>query len=202
MVSHHRHNARDIYKCFKEGDVSAFEKIYALYSRQVLNFAFSFSICMEDAEEVVQDTFVRLWDKRSCIDEHRSVEAFMFTIAKNLVIDKIRKIAVDQQQIRRYWVQREPLIEESIDDKVNGEELNSIIADIILTLPPKRRRIFELNRFHHLTYRQIAELLKVSPGTVEKQMNAALKTIKAKLVSYDIVVSLILAFTTTILFSA
>lgn len=183
-----QHKSLNLFKSLKEDNLSAFAKIYTSYSKQILNFAFSFSLRKEDAEEIVQDTFIKLWTKRGNINENRSVESFLFTISKNLIIDKIRKITLDKGHLALYFSEKEAVMNKSVEEKVNFEELQSILTDIISALPTKRRRIFELNRFHDMTYKQIADSLNISSGTVEKQMNLALKTIKVKLAHYDIVI--------------
>jgi RNA polymerase sigma-70 factor (ECF subfamily) len=180
----------NLFRSLKNSDLSAFGEIYALYNRQVLNFAISFSLSRVDAEEVVQDTFVKIWIKREELDENKSVEALIFTITKNLIIDKIRKIVATKENIKSYCLESACLSANCVKDEVQFEELQTIINNAVLSLPEKRRRVFELNRFEGMTYKQIADYLNISIGTVEKQMNLALKTIKSKLTSYDILIFL------------
>ncbi|MDZ7606263.1 MAG: sigma factor [Cyclobacteriaceae bacterium] len=73
------------------GQLDAFKKIYALHFKRVFHFTHRFSLSVEDAEEITQDVFVKLWQKRNLIDEERSFSNFLYTIAQNLVIDKMRQ---------------------------------------------------------------------------------------------------------------
>lgn len=170
----------ELFKRLRDNDLSAFNEIYTLYSRKVLHFAYSFSISREDAEEVVQDTFVKLWRKRDTIDLQKSVDVFIFVIAKNLVLNKIKQYSTNRDHLKRYFSGLGTITDNSLEEKLNFKEIESIINDIIEELPEKRREIFKLNRFKGLTYLEIAELLEISPGTVEKQMKKALETIHEK----------------------
>lgn len=174
----------DLFSRLKDNDLSAFNEIYNIYSKKILNFAYSFSISLEDAEEIVQDTFVKLWKKREYLDLSKSAEALIFVIAKNLVLNKIKEYSVDRERLKSYFNSLEERLDSSLEEKLNFKEIESILNEIIEELPEKRKEIFKLNRFKGLTYKEIAKFLDVSPGTVEKQMKKALETINEKFGAY------------------
>lgn len=173
----------ELFRRLKNNDLAAFNAIYTIYSRRVLSFAYSFSISLEDAEEIVQDTFVKLWKKRDYLDPGKSADALLFVIAKNLVLNKIKQYSLDRTRLSQYC-QNKTDEHDSLEEQLNFKEMEVILDRIIDELPEKRREIFKLNRINGLTYIEIAKSLDISPGTVEKQMKKALETIHEKFRDY------------------
>ncbi len=177
-----------------EGDVQAFKKVYNYYFNRVFHFVNRFSIRTEDTEEIVQDVFLKLWENRATIDQDKNLSGFLFVIAQNLVIDKIRKHVSESKKIdkvRISYFRKKP--ENFTEQEVNYDELSGIIDGLVDQLPTKRRTVFKLSREKGFTNKEIADLLKVSQGTIEKQMSKALHTLTANLKSrYGIMVDLML----------
>lgn len=165
-----------LFERLKEDDEGAFDQIYNLYSRKILNFAYSFSICIEDAEEIVHDTFIRLWTIRRDLDLNKPVDSLMFVIAKNLTLNKVKQYGTARENLKKYFREKEDVFYQ-LEDAINFHESKALLDKIIGNLPEKRRQIFMLNRYDGLTYREIAAKLGISLGTVEKQMKKALDTI-------------------------
>jgi len=165
-----------LFKRLKEDDQAAFDQIYNLYSRKILNFAYSFSVCMEDAEEIVHDTFIKLWTIRRDLDLSKPVDSLMFVIAKNLTLNKLKQYGAARENLRKYFREKEEGFYQ-LEDAINFRESEALLEKIIANLPEKRRQIFMLNRYEGLTYKEIAAKLGLSLGTVEKQMKKALDTI-------------------------
>jgi RNA polymerase sigma-70 factor (ECF subfamily) len=176
----HPRDEIELFRKLKDDDLTAFNEIYLLYSKKVLNFAYSFSISVPDAEEIVQDTFLKLWQKRDYIDLGKSIGSLIFVIAKNLVLNKIKHYSLDKEHLKKYFQELPKDSYLGIEEKLNFNEVESVVNQIIAGLPEKRREIFILNRFKGLTYREIAQHLNISQGTVEKQMKKALETIHDK----------------------
>lgn len=188
MESCRKENTDNLIKLFsrlKKDELAALNEIYKLYSKKILKFAYSFSISLEDAEEIVQDTFVKIWANRKNIDLQKSIDAYLFVITKNQVLNKIKKRALDDEAIKRHFNNTVEKHYSQLDEIIDYRESKAIIDKIIDSLPEKRREIFILNRFKGLSYREIASLLNISQGTVEKQMTLAIKTLKSKLSAYD-----------------
>jgi RNA polymerase sigma-70 factor (ECF subfamily) len=178
----------------KNGDMSAFEEIYHIHFKRVFHFANSFTLEVQDAEEITQDVFMKLWQKRSTIDIDKNLSNLLFTMAKNLVIDKMRhytfvkkglKIMGETQQL--YTINSN-----NTEHLVNYYELSEIISKLVNQLPDGRRTIYKLNREKGFKYHEIADFLNISQGTVEKQMSLALKTLSNTLkMKYGIMVELV-----------
>lgn len=178
----------------KNGDLSAFEEIYHLFFKRVFHFANSFTLEVQDAEEITQDVFMKLWQKRSTIDIDKNLSNLLFAMAKNLVIDKMRqytsvkkglKIIGENQQLHK-------INSSNTEHLVNYYELSEIISKLVDQLPDGRRTIYKLNREKGFKYHEIADFLNISQGTVEKQMSLALKTLSNTLkMKYGIMVELV-----------
>lgn len=128
-----------------------------------------------EAEDITQNVFIRMWEKKEMIDPNRSFEGFIFTIAYRLLIDHYRANA------RRFGVDpmdsfAEATLQSTLhtDDLVHHHQLESLYQKALLALPPKRKEIFLLSRHNGLSNREIAQKMGISVKTVETQMTAAL----------------------------
>ena len=188
-------------KLLVAGDVEAFKTVYRRYFQKVLHFVYRFSLDKEDAEEVVQDVFVKLWNKRTTLDAEKNLDVFLYVVAKNLVIDRIRKYVATKKHLHLlYHTSQNGSLQNATEQLVNFYELKETLDRLIDTLPARRRMIFKLNREKGLSYKEIADVLNISQGTVEKQMSRAIHSLKDKLASqYYIHVDLLLLI--TLLFS-
>ncbi len=174
--------SNDLLSGLSKGEISSFEKIYSHYFYRVYRFASKFSLSKEDTEEIVQDVFIKLWEKRKLIDGNKCLSGFLFTIAQNLVFDRIRKLVTTKKLLEKVSANELQIVAaESTDQLVNFYELSEIISKLIDKLPTKRRIIFKLSRENCLTYKEISGILKISQGTVEKQMSKALQTLRVVL---------------------
>lgn len=196
----HGHVDRALIDKLIEGDVSAFEQVYRSYFSKVLGFVHRFSLSREDTEEIVQDVFLKLWKNRISIDREKNLDVFLYVIAKNLVIDRMRQLVATERRLHQFKVSvKSPPAQNSTEQLVNFYELKDIISGLVDQLPTRRRMIFKLNREKGLSYKEIADLLNISQGTVEKQMSQAIRTLKASLalkyhIHIDLIVLVLLYF--------
>lgn len=176
-----------------KNDVQAFNELYNLYSRRIFGFAYGFLRSQEEAEGIVQEVFVKIWVTRSNLRSDLSFSWFLFTIARNLILNRLHH----QQYEIRY--QKNILTETSIDENNTEEQvfykdLSEHINNLIGELPPKRKEIFLLSRFEGLSYQEISEKMNISIKTVEAQISLALKYIRAKLKRISPVLILFFSF--------
>ena len=164
-------------KLLKKGDIKAFDDLFAMYSKKVYHFAFSFLKNKEDAEEIVQEVFLRVWEKRKTIKEYYSFKSFLFSISYNLIMDHFRSKMKDPEFIE-FLSANAKVIDISSEENINYESLKEHYLNIVEKLPPKRKAIFKMNRFEGLSYKEISEQLQVSVNTIENHMAAALKFIR------------------------
>jgi RNA polymerase sigma-70 factor (ECF subfamily) len=130
----------------------------------------------EDEESIMQDVYLKLWATRKFIQPDKNFETYLFAIARNLVIDIMRKRLHKQKYLENLCRQLNESQKNSLDTStiVEYSELEKQIIDLINQLPEKRREIFKLNRLEGLTYKEIAEKLNISENTVDSQMRKAL----------------------------
>ncbi len=164
-------------KALKNGDKVAFEEIFRIYHKRLYFFCYSFLNQKEDAENITQDVFVKLWVNRATLDCDKSISGFLFTMTKNLTLNYIRKTI--HQQIFVNQLLNNGLKECCQTDKqISYNEVKRRLNDLINRLPPKRKEIFLLTREQGLSHKEIADQLCVSVHTVESQISKALKFIR------------------------
>ncbi len=161
-------------------DVQAFNELYNLYSRRIFGFAYGFLRSKEEAEGIVQDVFVKIWETRSNLRSDLSFSWFLFTIARNLILNKLHH----QKYEIKY--QKDFLAETTADENVTEEQIyykdiSNHINNVIMELPPKRKEIFLLSRFEGMSYQEISEKMNISVKTVEVQISLALKYIRTRI---------------------
>ena len=171
---------KDYIRELKTGSFSAFDHIFSLYKERLYAFAIGYLKVTEDAKELVQEVFVKVWENRNRLDETRSFNAYLFTIAKNLILNFFRKKA-NQQSFIEYIKQNTGLTYSNADEELEYEDLLKTANSYIELLPGRRKEIYRLSREKGLSNEEIAQALKISKKTVENQLTLALKFLQEKL---------------------
>ena len=149
-----------------------FSECYLKYREYIKNYI-AIRICHpHEAEDLAQDVFVRLWEHRAFVNKD-TVWSLLFTIARNIVTDKIRRY-YKQEDFVAYVYNR-------MEDTIHFRELKKMHDQVMETLPVKRRQIYELSFNHELSCPAIAGKLSLSPRTVECQLLLARKTVSTYL---------------------
>ena len=174
-------------KRFKIDDMSAFDIIYRTYSKKLYRFAYSIIKVKPDAEGIVHEVFIKVWEKRNRIDEYLSFESYLFTITYNTTISFIRKKVKENKYIEYLKSIQNPSIQSKIIPEIEYKELKDKSEKIIGLLPMRQKQIYKLSREEGLTYKEIAAKLSISVNTVETHMERALKSIREKLGNVSIV---------------
>jgi RNA polymerase sigma-70 factor (ECF subfamily) len=145
----------------------------------------------EDAENIIQDVFTSLWERRGDLKRHVSLASYLFILIKNRCIDHLRRKKHADAGKRRmqesftYEQQMKLYSLEALDHTlISGSDIEQVITRAIDSLPPKCREIFILNKIDGKKYREIAEELHISVSTVENQMSIALRKLREQLKDY------------------
>ena len=171
-----------IFEAIKKDDSSAYELIFREYYRPMTAYAFRFLGNLADSESIVQDVFLRLWQKRKEIMITSSLQNYLFRSVKNHCINYI-----EHEKIKTGY--QDMVIKNEADRSEYSEffleyGLRMKIQAAIAALPQKRQEIFRLAREDGLKYREIADQLNISVKTVETQMTLALKQLRESLKEY------------------
>lgn len=172
----------------RTGDAQAFEAMYRAYKNHLGAFLERYLRSYEAAEEVVQDLFLHIWDHRHTWEVTAPLNVYLFRAARNRAISYLRHERVETKFRER--VAREDLVEfvprpaGSADEAVRMDEVSDAIERAISALPDRCQEVFRLNRYHHLSYAEVAELLSISVKTVELHMGRALTALRVQLASW------------------
>ncbi|MCU7694440.1 RNA polymerase sigma factor [Haoranjiania flava] len=178
----------NIVYALKEGDEVVFKEVFEEYFGKLYSFIFNRTHSEYLAEEVVQETFIKLWKYRASLNESLSVSIQLFRIARTTLIDQIRKqnnlLSVintlsDQEVQNATW------------DTISYNELNNQLQNYIEMMPPMRKKVFILSRIEGWSYKEIAVELAISLKTVEKHISEALKQLRPHLSKINILLILL-----------
>jgi RNA polymerase sigma-70 factor (ECF subfamily) len=162
----------------KNGSNKAFEAIYKRYSGKLYNFIMTIS--QGDrymAEEIVQSTFIKLWEVREQINPDKNILYFLSAIAKNMLMNKYQRQTVEYLY-QEFSLKEQPVHDITTEKEIDRKWLEDYLDELIDQLPPSRKRIFILSKKDDLSAKQIAELMKISVSTVETQLSLATKFIR------------------------
>jgi RNA polymerase sigma-70 factor, ECF subfamily len=176
----------------KLGDEQAFELLFRKFYDRLCAFANKFLNDPEEAQEIVQEVFAKIWEGRDLIDPEDSLKSYIFKITQNLSLNKLRRNKVESRYTEIYKLVYIENLDFSSHETLVARELEDNIADSISKLPPECRKIFELSRTEGLKYGEIAESLHISVKTVEAQMSKALRLLRVELKDYLMIILLAL----------
>lgn len=164
---------------FRNGDKKAFERLYRHYVGKVYNFTAIYLKEASDRSDVVQDVFVKLWDKRYTMDETRSLDGLLFIITRNLILNSFRRRG------RSVSLSQEGVLDipsgEDVVDSVNNKLSSEKVSQLIDVLPPRQKEAFILKHQVGLSVKEIAQKMDVSEMTVKRHLNLAMHFIKTNL---------------------
>lgn len=157
----------------QKGDRVAFYLIYERYSKRLYGFVLRFLKQKEDAEEIVQEVFIKIWESKNKIDVFASFESFIFTIAYNATISLLRKRITENkylEHLKSIQFENDP----EIIEEIHYRQLNEKVQILLDKLTPRQKEIFLLSREEGLSHNEIAEKLNISVLTVKKHISNTL----------------------------
>lgn len=165
------------------GDQTAFELIFRFYYPGLVVFTSQITLNQVEAEEIVQDFFVRLWIKRENINSSFSLKNFMFTSVKNSSLNYLKKEKIKGRIISEltHLIEYDELYDPGL---FIASELQNQVQEAFNKLPQRTREIFILSRFKGKKNDEIAEQLNLSKRTVETQISNALRILRVELKDY------------------
>ena len=188
-------NRSELLQSLKEGSFSAFEKLYNLYSGKLYNFMMRLSSGNQYmAEEVVQQTFIRLWEVREKVDPTENFVSYLCTIARNLSMKMYQHQTVEYIYTE-YLLKSNPDRDHQTEESTDLRFLNDYIDSLAEELPPSRKKIFLLSKRQGYTNKEIAEKMGISESTVATQLSLAVKFMREQFAKhYDKLILVLWAF--------
>ena len=188
MVEKREVEHEDVYTLvekIKEGDREAFMTLTTMYQKKVFLLAFSFFRNKEDALDIVQETFLRFYEKAKMFQKGKNFQNWLLQITKNLCIDYYRK----NYSKTKEWDRNVPVDEMNLPtqeehDPYRSSDLRGIISTCLTKLAEKQRMIFVMKQYNQLKYREIAQIMDISLGTAKSLHFKAVQNLRGLMAPY------------------
>lgn len=172
---------KDLFLELKQGKVSVFKRIYDDYWYDLYRYAYNIVRDKGVSEEIVQETFFSLWNKRQKLQVDRSMRAYLFTAVKYQTISHIRAAKVRTNYAAGFAWFESTMVDNSNEENIHFSDLKRHIEVETAKLPEKCRQIFQMSRNEHQSVQAISDMLNLSHKTVENQLSKALKHLRSSL---------------------
>lgn len=164
----------------KSGDHSAYETVFKSCYEPLCAYACSMLHSMDEAEDVVQQMFCTLWDRRAELEVQVSLQSYLYRAVHNHCLNRLKHEKVKQSYSDECLRQHDDSCD-STNNRVAHDELSVALNKAVKRLPAQCRKVFELSRGAQLTYPEIAERLNISRNTVENHISKALRLLRESL---------------------
>ncbi len=171
-----------------EGDKDSFEELFKFYYNRLCSYAHSIVYQPDDAESIVKDVFVKMWEEREKIRIETSQAGYLYAAVRYKCINFSQRgwkkqkniIGLTDEMSQEIFASGTP----DASEYLMAKELEERVTQLVETLPPQCREIFQLSRIDELSYEEIAQILGISVGTVKTQIFRALAKIRVGLIDY------------------
>ena len=171
----------DLIHLIKKDDKLAFEELYNRFIERLYLQSYFITKNEDSSKEIVQELFIKIWEKRQQLPIDINVDAYLFIANKN---NTLKYISREKHHLDIFQLNIENLVQYELS--LSFKELQTIIDEEIQNLPKKMREVFIYSRSEEYSYKKIASLLNISEKTVKKQISNALKILRFKLQKRDI----------------
>lgn len=176
-----------------EGNEEAFKAFFYQHKDAVYKYAILHLRDADVAADLVQEVFLKFWNRLNLMDPNQNVRSYLYTIARHLVFEELRK-RIQFQNFTAYAIHQTADSANNIEETVDYNELENLYQEAINHLPEQRQKIFRLSKLEHLSLEEIAVLLNISKNTVRDQLVKGNKFIRGYIVSRSSVLPLALIF--------
>jgi len=172
-------------KHFIKGDLIAFDQIYYTYSKKIYHIGLGLLKDPDKANEMVQDVFVTLWEKRGKINPDLNFENYLLTMAYNSIRKFLRNKKIEQK-VKNEILKNTPIELSNTENSVIYNDLLRLAQNSIEKMPLKRKMVYKLNRQQGMSIKEISEKIGISKRTVEGHLTKALGYLKEEMAKYSL----------------
>lgn len=175
---------RNILQGLKNGDSKAFERIFNFWYEPLVHFADEYISDIESARNIIQNIFLKLWEKHELVDPDSNLKSYLYIAARNACLSHIRHLKVESAFFRKSLRNSEDLqlnydaLEELKVEQIDFLKLEKLIQDTIDSLPERCREVFLMSRYEEMKNKEIAEKLDISVKAVEANVTRALTKLR------------------------
>jgi RNA polymerase sigma-70 factor (family 1) len=192
------HNERLLIEEMQTGNTDAFAVLYRHYHPQLYVNILGMVREPKIAEDLVQELFTRIWQKKDAPVLKENFEGYLYRTAYHLVVDYFRKLKRDQKLLQRFrWFASENIT--SIEEALFHRHSATILQRAIDQLPKQQKRVYELVRINKLSYKEAAALMGISVNTVKEHLAATIKSIQNFLLNHTSGYDLLLLLATLLI---
>jgi len=176
-----------------KGDEAAFRQIFNIYNKTIYSFVENFIHSSADAEEIVQETFLILWNNRGSLIAVDHPRNYIYTIARNKCYDYLAKVARNEKAMRQAWLHMRMDYNET-EAILEMKESGVIIDRALLKLSEQKQVVFRMSRFDDMSHEQIAKATGLSKSRVKNIIVEVLKHLKVRLQQASILLALLIGY--------
>ena len=169
----------------RHSDHAAFEAIFRQMNEPLLRYAYRFVKSKQQALDILQDVFLKLWEKRATLEIKISLNALLYTMTRNRALNMNRNDAKFADHVDVCQTKQELTEESTIESALSASQLDAFFKACVQELPPRRAEAFVLSRYHELSHREIGTIMGLSKRTVDTHIVHALKYIRTRYESLE-----------------
>lgn len=177
LFSEQPYNEKELIQLIAQSDEMAFAKLFDHYRNKIYTVALKLTHSTTVAEEIVEDVFLKIWLRRSSLDQIDNFSAYLYEIARNETYKILKQIAKNYKIIL-ITENTTSIIHNNTEDYLINKELNSLLQKAIDRLPSQQKQVYKLIKEGDLKRGEVAELLQIQPETVKFHLAEAMKKIR------------------------
>lgn len=174
------HDQKDLLRRLRGGDHAAFDKLYHRHSKALYWKLQRMVKDSDEADELLQELFVKVWEKREQIIIQQSFEAYLYRVAQRMAVDYFRKLA-RQSRVQDEAFHYTDAMAEDTEELLIAKETRQLLDNAIAQLPEQRQRAFILCKIEGKSHQEAAEIMGISPNTVHNHLVKAMSTVRTYL---------------------
>lgn len=179
MSPHQLYNEQELIQRIAQNDEIAFAKLFDHYRDKIYTVALKLTHSTTVAEEIVEDVFLKIWLRRSCLQEIENFSAYLFVIARNETYKILKQIAKNYKLVLLTENDAGTFYDNNTEEYLISKEMTSVLEKAIDRLPHKQKQVYQLMKEGNLKRGEVAELLQIKPETVKFHLAQAMKNIRA-----------------------